>query len=85
MIPGSYGGEPIIGRGMEGMLGAFEAWLAEIAVLVRWARQTGSRTVVLSGVSLGSLTAQLAATASRRLAGRDAPGYPISRLPRPDL
>ena len=65
MIKGFYGGEPIIARGMDGMLGVFEAWLAEIAILVRWARESGSRTVVLSGVSLGSLTAQLAATASR--------------------
>ncbi len=65
MIDGYYGGEPIIGRGLEGLLGAFQAWLAEVAVLVRWARENGSQTVVLSGVSLGSLTAQLAATASR--------------------
>lgn len=66
MIRGYYGGEPIIARGLEGMLGAFQAWLAEIAILVRWAREQGSTTVVLGGVSLGSLTAQLAATACRR-------------------
>ncbi len=63
MIKGFYGGEPIIARGIEGMLGAFQAWLAEIAILVGWARERGSSTVVLGGASLGSLTAQLAATA----------------------
>jgi hypothetical protein len=65
MLHGYYGGEPIIGRGLLGMLDAFQAALAEIAVLTRWARDRGSRTVTLSGVSLGSLTAQLASTACR--------------------
>lgn len=65
MIDGFYGGEPIIARGIEGMLGAFQAWLGEIAILVRWAREQGSSSVILGGVSLGSLTAQLAATACR--------------------
>ncbi|MBL8660070.1 MAG: hypothetical protein JNM75_09990 [Rhodospirillales bacterium] len=64
MTRGYYGGEPIIGHGMEGMLAAFQAWLAEVAVLIRWARERGSRTVVLSGVSLGSLTSQMVATAA---------------------
>lgn len=65
MLHGFYGGEPIIGRGLLGMLDAFQAALAEVAVLTRWAREAGSRTVVLSGVSLGSLTAQVTATACR--------------------
>lgn len=65
MLKGYYGGEPIIARGLSGMLDAFQAALAEVAVLTRWARAQGSGTVVLSGVSLGSLTAQLAATACR--------------------
>ena len=63
MLEGYYGGEPIIARGVLGMLDAFQAALAEVAVLTRWAREQGSGTVVLSGVSLGSLTAQLAASA----------------------
>jgi pimeloyl-ACP methyl ester carboxylesterase len=65
MLKGYYGGEPIIARGLLGMLDAFQAALAETAVLTRWAREGGSDTVILSGVSLGSLTAQLAATACR--------------------
>lgn len=63
MLKGYYGGEPIIARGLLGLLDVFQASLAEVAVLTRWAREQGSGTVVLSGVSLGSLTAQLAATA----------------------
>jgi hypothetical protein len=65
MLKGYYGGEPIISRGLGGMLEAFQAWLAEIAILIRWARERGSRTVVLAGASLGSLAAQLGATACR--------------------
>ncbi len=63
MLHGYYGGEPIIAHGLLGMLDVFQAALAEIAVLTRWAREQGSCTVVLSGVSLGSLTAQLTASA----------------------
>ena len=65
MLKGYYGGEPIIARGLLGLLDAFQASLFEVAVLSRWARERGSPTVVLSGVSLGSLTAQLTATACR--------------------
>lgn len=56
-----YGGEPVIGRGPIGLIELFQAWVSEIAVLVRWARQTSGGPVALGGVSLGALASQLAA------------------------
>ncbi len=63
---GFYGGEPVFARGPLGLLDLFQAWIAEVAVLIDWARRTSGGPVVLAGVSLGALTAQLAACASRR-------------------
>ena len=59
-LEGWYGGEPAIGRGPLGLIELFEAWVAEAAVLVAWARDRGG-AVAIGGVSLGALTAQLAA------------------------
>jgi len=59
-----YGGEPVIGRGPIGLIELFQAWVSEIAVLVRWARQTSQGPVALGGVSLGALASQLAAVVS---------------------
>lgn len=61
--PGFYGGEPVLSRGLLGLLDLMQAWSAEIAALIRWAR-AGGGPVVLVGVSLGALTAQRAAGAS---------------------
>jgi hypothetical protein len=65
-LEGWYGGEPIIGQGPLGLLELFQAWLAEVAVLIRWARETSRGPVALGGVSLGALTSQLAAVAAHR-------------------
>jgi pimeloyl-ACP methyl ester carboxylesterase len=65
-LPGWYGGEPAIGRGPLGMLDLFHAWVAEIACLIAWARETSDGPVAVGGVSLGALTAQLAAVAARQ-------------------
>jgi len=64
-LDGWYGGEPAMGRGPLGLIELFEAWVAEIAALIGWARQQGG-AVAIGGVSLGALTAQLAATAARQ-------------------
>lgn len=64
MKPGFYGGEPAIAQGPMGMIDLFEAWVAEIAVLIRWARETSRGPVAIGGLSLGALAAQLAATAA---------------------
>ncbi len=62
---GRYGGEPILARGPQGMIEQFEAWVAEVALWIDWARSTGSGPVALAGVSLGALTSQLALGAAR--------------------
>ena len=64
-IDGWYGGEPFLGRGPLGLITGFEAALSEIAVLIAWSRRQGDGPVILAGVSLGALTAQLYATAAR--------------------
>lgn len=61
---GWYGGEPAFGLGPGGFLELFEAWVGEVAVLIRWARRTSKGPVALGGVSLGALTSQLAAVAA---------------------
>ena len=65
-LAGRYGGEPVLGRGPLGLIDLLEAWVAEVAVLIRWARRTSTGPVVLAGVSLGALTSQRAASASTR-------------------
>jgi len=63
-LEGRYGGEPVMARGLDGFLTLFEAWVAETAQLIRWARAQGG-PVVLAGISLGALTAQLLASEAR--------------------
>ena len=64
MLKGYYGGEPIMARGLDGLLTCFQTWVAETAILVDWARRLGSPTVTVGGVSLGALTSQLVASTS---------------------
>ena len=64
--PGWYAGEPAIGLGPLGFLDLFEAWVAEVSVLIDWARRTSSGPVALGGVSLGALVSQLAAVAAHQ-------------------
>ena len=63
-VPGSYGGEPVWGRGPMGLLDYFEAHVRELGILTAWARRTFGAAVAVGGVSLGALTAQLAVTAA---------------------
>lgn len=64
-LAGWYGGEPVMGRGPLGLIEVFQAWVAETAALIDWARQTSRGPVAVGGVSLGTLTSQLVATAAR--------------------
>lgn len=65
MLPGRWGGEPMIATAPRGAPDLFQAALAEIAQLVVWSRERGSRVVALGGTSLGALTSQLAAAQAR--------------------
>lgn len=62
---GGYGGEPVIAGGPRGFLELFQAWIAEVAVLIDWAHRTRVGPVILGGFSLGSLTGQLVPGASQ--------------------
>ena len=64
-LPGSYGGEPVLARGPGGLLDYFHAHVIELGRLVAWARATRGGPVAIGGVSLGALTAQLAAVVAR--------------------
>ncbi len=64
-LEGWFGGEPVMARGPLGFLELFQAWAAEVAVLIDWARRTSAGPVALGGVSLGSLASQVIATAAR--------------------
>ncbi len=72
-LEGWYGGEPAIGLGPMGFLELFQAWISEVAALIRWARGLGSSPVALGGVSLGALTSQRAAVAAH--------GWPAENRP----
>jgi pimeloyl-ACP methyl ester carboxylesterase len=63
-LAGHYGGEPALARGPGGFLALFEAWVAEAAATIAWARRTSAGPVALGGISLGALTSQLAAVAA---------------------
>lgn len=70
---GWYGGEPAIGLGPMGFLDLFRFWIAEVSVLVAWAKARGGAGVALGGVSLGALNAQRAATAANHWPARCRP------------
>ena len=52
-------------RGPLGFIELFEAWVGEVAALIGWIRQSSTAPVAVAGLSLGALTTQLVATASR--------------------
>ena len=65
MLPGRYGGEPLIATAPRGGPDLFRAALSEIATLTGWARGQGSHIVAIGGTSLGALTTQMAATRAK--------------------
>ena len=56
---GQYGGEAVFAKGILGFIELFEAWVAEVALWINWARAENGGRVGLAGISLGALTAQL--------------------------
>ncbi len=70
---GLFGGEHILRRGPLGFIEGFHAWVSEVALWIRWARTTADAPVGLGGVSLGALTAQIAATAASDWSESDRP------------
>lgn len=63
MARGQFGGEPVLGRGVLGLLDFMHGAVMEIGLLTAWARQaSGGAPVAIGGISLGALTAQLAAS-----------------------
>lgn len=65
MVPGWYGGEPLLGNPTGGLLDYFAAHVAEVGGLIRWARERFGGPVAVAGVSLGALTAQMVLSAAR--------------------
>ncbi len=57
--PGFYAGEQIFSEGPMGLIKLYRQWISDISVLMNWVRQQRGGPVVLGGVSLGALTAQL--------------------------
>ncbi|MDX2145035.1 MAG: hypothetical protein SFV19_16900 [Rhodospirillaceae bacterium] len=64
-LPGLYGGEQILARGLGGILDYFAAHVVEVGRLIAWARAKFGGPVAVGGVSLGALTAQLVVSAAR--------------------
>lgn len=74
---GEYGGERVLARGPSGFVDLFEAWVAESALWIGWARDRFNAPVALGGVSLGALTAQIALSASAHWPERSRPDAAI--------
>ncbi len=62
---GRYGGEEVFARGPLGLLDYVQAHVVELGLLTAWAREASAGPVAIGGVSLGALTAQLAAVEAR--------------------
>ncbi|MBK1668494.1 hypothetical protein CKO28_10655 [Rhodovibrio sodomensis] len=65
MAAGFWGGEPALAHAPLGWLDLVQAWVAEVAQLVAWARATSAGPVAIGGLSLGALNSQVAAAAAR--------------------
>ncbi|MBL8628011.1 MAG: hypothetical protein JNM81_00170 [Rhodospirillaceae bacterium] len=65
LAPGYYGGEPVLARGVKGILDYFAEHVIEVGRLIAWARKTYGGPVAVAGVSLGALTAQLVTSAAK--------------------
>jgi len=65
MRPGWYGGEPLLGNPVGGLLDYFGAHVIEIGRLIAWARRSYGGPVAIAGVSLGALTTQLLISVAR--------------------
>ena len=63
--PGFYGGEPFIAGLPVSAIAFLSAVVPELATLVTWCRSNSAGRVAIGGVSLGALSAQLAACRAR--------------------
>ncbi|UQA63060.1 alpha/beta hydrolase [Polyangium aurulentum] len=61
VLPGHYSGETYLGTAPEGLFRLHAAGALEMAVLVRWAREQGARSVGVGGLGAGALVAQAVA------------------------
>jgi hypothetical protein len=62
---GFFGGEPVLAKSPLGVLDYLHAAVVEAGILIGWARQHNSSPIAIGGISLGSLTSQVAAGACR--------------------
>lgn len=62
---GFFGGEPVLAQSPLGVLDYLHAAVVEAGILIGWARALNSAPVAIGGISLGSLTSQVAAGACR--------------------
>jgi hypothetical protein len=60
-VPGRWSGEPFLGRAPGGPMNLFDAHVRELAILTQWCRTRYGTPVAIGGLSMGALTAQLAA------------------------
>lgn len=67
-IPGFYGGEPFLAGLPASAIAFLSAVVPEVATLVAWCRSNSVGRVAIGGVSLGALSAQLAACRARQWA-----------------
>jgi hypothetical protein len=67
--PGHYSGETYVATAPEGLFRLHAAGALEMAVLVRWAREQGSRSVCVGGFGAGALVAQQVAGHAGRWPG----------------
>ncbi len=60
-VAGRWSGEPFLGAAPGGPVYLFEAQLRELAILTKWCRSRFGTPVAIGGLSMGAMTAQLAA------------------------
>ncbi len=59
---GWFAGERTLARGPIGLVEFFRQWISDLSVLIDWVRWQRGGPVILGGVSMGALTAQLLST-----------------------
>jgi len=60
-VPGLWSGEPFLGRAPGGPIFMFDTHVRELGILTQWCRARYGTPVGIGGLSMGGLTAQLAA------------------------
>lgn len=60
-VPGRWSGEPFLGCAPGGPVFMFDSHVRELGILTQWCRERYGTPVAIGGLSMGGLTAQLAA------------------------